>query len=228
MPTAVGSSSGSVAYMLLCAVNGIEPAFASRRPQFISWREVRGRIVEGADSNLDLVGSVDKRKDGRTARRAKVTVVGGLPPASGLSGHRYFVRRPHSKKIANRAGLFSTQQTVAKTDSERLPADLKPHLTAVAATRSLSHVSLPLWIVIAGRRGRDERCSYLRNSGLAQVIDEPLAACEINRVITLGRETESLKREPWVESQARIDRGSGLVRPRELGERRRQIKMTGG
>jgi hypothetical protein len=31
---------------------------------------------------------------------------------------------------------------VAKTDSERLPADLKPHLTAVAAARSLPHVSL--------------------------------------------------------------------------------------
>ena len=146
MPTAVGCSSGSVAYMLLCAVNGIEPAFASRRPQFISWREVRGRIVEGADSNLDLVGSVDKRKDGRTARRAKVTVVGGLPPASGLPGHRDLLRRPDRKKIAKRAGLLTTHQTVANTDSKGVPADLKPHLTAVAAANSLSHVSLRLQI----------------------------------------------------------------------------------
>ena len=76
MPTAVGCSSGPVAYMLLRAVNWIEPAFASRRPQFISRREVRGRIVEGADSDFDLVDAVDKRKDGRTARGAKVTVVG--------------------------------------------------------------------------------------------------------------------------------------------------------
>jgi hypothetical protein len=106
--------------MLLRAVYGIEPAFASRDPQFISRREVRGRVVEGADSNFDLVGAVDNRKHGRAASGAKVTVVGGLPPASGLSGHRYFVRRPHSKKIANRAGLPSTHQTVTEAHPEGL------------------------------------------------------------------------------------------------------------
>jgi hypothetical protein len=137
----VGLSSGPVAHMLLCGFNRSEPAFASRRPQFISRREVCGRIVEGADSNFDLVGAVDKPKHGRPARGAKVTVVGGLPPASGLPGHRDLLRRPDRKKIAKRAGLLSTHETVAKTDSEGLPADLKPHLTAVAATNSLSHVS---------------------------------------------------------------------------------------
>jgi hypothetical protein len=127
--------------MLLCAFNRSEPAFASRRPQFISRREVCGRIVEGADSNFDLVDAVDKPKHGRPARGAKVTIVGGPPPARGLSDHRDLVRRPDRKKIAKRAGLLSTHETVAKTDSERLPADLKPHLTAVAATNSFSHVS---------------------------------------------------------------------------------------
>jgi hypothetical protein len=110
-------------------------------PQFIRRREIDGRIVEGADSNFDLVDPVDKPKHGRPARDAKVTVVGGLPPASGLSGHRDLVRRPDRKKIAKRAGLLSTHEAVAKTDSDGLPADLKPHLTAVAAARSLSHVS---------------------------------------------------------------------------------------
>src|ERR1700722_2174912 len=127
--------------MLLCAVNRIEPAFAPWRPQFISQREIHGRIVEGADSNFDLVDSVDKPKHGRPTRDAKVTVVGGLPPASGLSGHRDLVRRPDRKKIAWRAGLLSTYEAGAKTDSDGLPADLEPHLTAVAAARSLSHVS---------------------------------------------------------------------------------------
>jgi hypothetical protein len=45
--------------MLLCTVNRSEPAFASRRPQFISRRKVCGRIVEGADPNLDLLGAVN-------------------------------------------------------------------------------------------------------------------------------------------------------------------------
>jgi hypothetical protein len=142
----VGLSSGPVAHMLLCGFNRSEPAFASRRPQFISRREVCGRIVEGADSNFDLVGAVDKPKHGRPARGAKVTVVGGLPPASGLPGHRDLLRRPDRKKIAKRAGLLSARETVAKTDSEGLAADLKPHLTAVAAANSLSHVSLRLQI----------------------------------------------------------------------------------
>jgi hypothetical protein len=132
--------------MLLCAVNRNEPTFAPRRPQFISRREVCGRIVEGAACNFDLVGAVDNPKHGRTARGAKVTVVGGLPPASGLSDHRDLARRPDRKKIAERAGLFSTNEAVAKTDSEGLPADLKSHLTAVAAACSLLHVSLRLRI----------------------------------------------------------------------------------
>ena len=58
----VGLSSGPVAHMLLCAVNRNEPAFASRRPQFINGREIRGRIVEGADANFDFVGAIDKPK----------------------------------------------------------------------------------------------------------------------------------------------------------------------
>ena len=76
MPTAVGCSSGPVAYMLLRAVNWIEPAFASRGPQFISRCEVGGGVVEGANSNLDLVGAVYAPKHRRTAPRAEVTVVG--------------------------------------------------------------------------------------------------------------------------------------------------------
>ena len=125
--------SGPVANVLLRAVNRIEPAFASRRPQFVSRRDVRGRIVEGANSNFDLVGAVDKLKQGRPARGAKVTVAVGLSPASGLSGHRDLVRRPDRKKIAKRSGLLSTHQTVTEADSEGLAANLKPHLTAVAA-----------------------------------------------------------------------------------------------
>jgi hypothetical protein len=128
--------------MLLCAVNRSKPALASRNPQFISRREVRGRIVEGADSNFHFVGAVYARKHGRTAQRAKVTVVGREPPASCLSGHRYFVGRPDREKIAKRAGLLSTHQAVAKADPERLAADLKLHLAAVAAAGSLSHISL--------------------------------------------------------------------------------------
>ena len=89
------------------------------------------RLVKGADSNFDLVDAVDKPKHGRPAGSAKVTVVGRWPPASGLPGRRDLLRRPDRKKIAKRAGLLSTHETVAKTDSERLPADLKPHLTAV-------------------------------------------------------------------------------------------------
>jgi hypothetical protein len=50
------------------------------------------------------------------------------------------VRRPDHKKISKRAGFLATHQAVAKADSEGLPADLKPHLTAVAAANSLSHV----------------------------------------------------------------------------------------
>ena len=51
--------SGPVAHVLLCAVNRREPAFAPRNPQFISRREVRGRIVEGADCNFDFVDAID-------------------------------------------------------------------------------------------------------------------------------------------------------------------------
>jgi hypothetical protein len=125
--------------MLLSAVDRSKPALASRNPQFITRREISGRVVEGADSNFHLVGAVCEREHGRTAQRAKVTVVGREPPASCFSGHRYFVRRPDRKKIAKRAGLFSTHEAVAKADSERLPGDLKPHLTAVTAARPLSH-----------------------------------------------------------------------------------------
>jgi hypothetical protein len=117
---------------------------APRNPQFISRREVRGRIVEGADSNLDLVRAVYDPKHGRTARGAKMTVVGRAPPASSRPSYRDFVRWPDGKEIAKRAGLFSTHLAVAKADSERLPSDLKPHLTAVAAARPLAHVALRL------------------------------------------------------------------------------------
>jgi hypothetical protein len=136
----VGRSSGPVAHMLLRAVNRNKPAFASRRPQFVTRREVRGRIVETAHSHFHLGGAVYQRKHGRTADRAEVTVVRREPPASCLSGHRYFVRWPHRKEIAKRAGLLSTHEAVAKADSEGLSAHLKPHLTAVAAAGSLSHV----------------------------------------------------------------------------------------
>ncbi len=81
-----------VAQMLLCAGNRSEPALASRRPQFITRREVRWRFVQGADSNLDFVGAVYAPKHGGSARRAKVTVVGRKPPASSFAGYRYFAR----------------------------------------------------------------------------------------------------------------------------------------
>jgi hypothetical protein len=132
--------------MLLCPVNRIEPALASGNPQFIRGREIRRSIVEGADSNFDLVGAVDNRKHGRPAGGAKVTVVGGLFPASGLSGHRGLLRQPDPKKIADRSSLLTTHQTVAETDSEGFATDLKPHLTAVAAANSLSHVLIRLRI----------------------------------------------------------------------------------
>ena len=146
MRTALRYSSGPVAHMLLCAVNWSEPAFASRHPQFIGGREVGRRIVESADSNFDLVGAIDNREHGRPARGAKMTVVSDLLPASGLSAHRDMVRRPDRKKIANRAGLLSTHEAVAKADPERLAAHLKPHLTTVAAAHSVSHVSLQFQI----------------------------------------------------------------------------------
>jgi hypothetical protein len=130
--------------MLLCAVNRSQPAFTSRNPQFITRREVRRRIVEGADSKFNLVDAVHARKQRRTAHGAKVTAVGGVSPASSLARHRYFVRRPDRKDVANRARLLSTQEAVAEADAKGFPADLKPHFTAIAAACSLWHISLPL------------------------------------------------------------------------------------
>jgi hypothetical protein len=130
--------------MLLCAVNRSQPALASRNPQFINRREVRRRIVEGADSKFNLVDAVHARKQRRTAHGAKVTAVGGVSPASSLARHRYFVRRPDRKDVANRARLLSTQEAVAEADAKGFPADLKPHFTAIAAACSLWHISLPL------------------------------------------------------------------------------------
>jgi hypothetical protein len=48
--------------------------------------------------------------------------------------------------VAERTGLLPARQAVAEADSQRLAADLKPQLAAVASARSLSHVSLELWI----------------------------------------------------------------------------------
>ena len=75
-----------------------------------------------------------------------MTVVGGVPPASGLAGHRDIVGRPNRKKIAKRPGLLSTHEAVAKAHAQRFAASLESDLTAVAAADPLSHLSNSLRI----------------------------------------------------------------------------------
>jgi hypothetical protein len=87
--------------MMLCAVNRSQPAFTSRNPQFITRREVRGRVVEGADSKFNLVDAVYARKTTAwrmTAPRPRAPVSAAAPMGSVMSLKIF--REPASRAIA--------------------------------------------------------------------------------------------------------------------------------
>ena len=72
-----GLSSGPVANVLLGTVDRIEPAFASRNPQFISRREVGRRIVEGADrtSTSSAPSTIANTEEPQVAQKWRLSVV---------------------------------------------------------------------------------------------------------------------------------------------------------
>jgi hypothetical protein len=74
----------------------------------------------------------------------KWRLVGRKLPAPCLTSDRHVARLPHSEEVAERSGLLPADLAVAKADPHRSPIDLKLHLTAVAATRSLQHEILPV------------------------------------------------------------------------------------
>ena len=138
----------SVACMLLGVRNRDEPTLSPRHPQLISGAEIGWRIIERAGPYLNFVNAVDDRKDGRPTHGTEVAIVGRKLPASCLTSDRYLARLPHSEEVAERSGLLPADLAVAKANPDRSPADLKLHLTAVAATRSLQHGSSTLWTAI--------------------------------------------------------------------------------
>jgi hypothetical protein len=125
--------------MLLGVRNRDEPTLSPRHPQLISGAEIGWRIIERAGPYLNFVSAVDDRKDGRSTHGTEVAIVGRKLPASSLTSDRHLARLPHSEEVAERSGLLPADLAVAKADPHRSPADLKLHLTAVAATRSLQH-----------------------------------------------------------------------------------------
>jgi hypothetical protein len=135
----LASSLRSVACMLIGVRNRDEPTLSPRHPQLISGAEMGWRIIERADPYLNLVSAVDDRKDGRPTPGTEMAIVGRKLPASSLTSDRHLARLPHSEEVAERSGLLPADLAVAKADPHRSPIDLKLHLTAVAATRSLQH-----------------------------------------------------------------------------------------
>ena len=125
--------------MLLGARNRNEPSLSSRHPQLISGSEVCRRVIERADSNLNFIRAINGRKHSRPAYGTEVAIVGREHPASGLTPDRHVVCPPDGEEVAERSSLLATYLAVAKADPHRLSANLKPHLTAVAATHSLPH-----------------------------------------------------------------------------------------
>ena len=125
--------------MLLGVRNRDEPTLSPRHPQLISGAEIGWRIIERAGPYLNFVSAIDDRKDGRPTHGTEVAIVGRKLPASSLTSDRHLARLPHSEEVAERSGLLPADLAVAKADPHRSPADLKLHLTAVAATRSLQH-----------------------------------------------------------------------------------------
>ena len=145
--------------MLLGARNRNEPSLSSRHPQqLISGSEVCRRVIERADSNLNFIRAINGRKHSRPAYGTEVAIVGREHPASGLTPDRHVVCPPDGEEVAERSSLLATYLAVAKPDPHRLTADLKPHLTAVAATHSLPHKQFS-----ASRRGpiNTECCSLV-------------------------------------------------------------------
>ncbi len=125
--------------MLLGVRNRDEPTLSPRHPQLISGAEIGWRIIERAGPYLNFVSAIDDRKDGRPTHGTEVAIVGRKLPASSLTSDRHMARLPNSEEVAERSSLLPADLTVAKADPHRPPADLKLHLTAVAATRSLQH-----------------------------------------------------------------------------------------
>ena len=130
--------------MLLGVRNRDEPTLSPRHPQLISGAEIGWRIIERAGPYLNFVSAGDDRKDGRPTHGTEVAIVGRKLPASSLTSDRHLARLPHSEEVAEQSGLLPADSAVAKADPHRSPIDLKLHLTAVAATRSLQHEILPL------------------------------------------------------------------------------------
>ena len=128
--------------LLLGVRNRDEPT--PRHPQLISGTEIGWRIIERAGPYLNFVRAGDDRKDGRPTHGTEVAIVGRKLPASSLTSDLHLARLPHSEEVAERFGLLPADLAVAKAHPHRSPIDLKLHLTAVAATRSLQHEILPL------------------------------------------------------------------------------------
>jgi hypothetical protein len=131
--------------MLLGARNSNEPTLSPLHPQLISGAEIGRRIIECASPYLNFVSAVYDRKDGRPTHGTEVAVISQKLPTSGLTSDRHVARLPHSEEIAERSGLLSADLAMAKADPHRPPTDLKLHLSAVAATRSLQHGTSSHW-----------------------------------------------------------------------------------
>jgi hypothetical protein len=125
--------------MLLGVRNRDEPTLSPRHPQLISGAEIGWRIIERAGPYLNFISAIDDRKDGRPAHGTEVAIVSRKLPASSLTSDRHVARLPNSEEVAERPSLLPADFAVAKADPHRPPVDLKLHLPAVAATRSLEH-----------------------------------------------------------------------------------------
>jgi hypothetical protein len=60
----------------------------------------------------------------------------------GISRDNCVLRAPYGEEIKSRSRVFATNQTMANTDTDRIPFDLKSDFAAIAAARPLEHLEL--------------------------------------------------------------------------------------
>lgn len=68
-------SLGSVALMLLGAVNGNQPALSPRDPQLITGGQTGRRFIECASSDFHFIRAIDDPENRRSTRWTIVTIV---------------------------------------------------------------------------------------------------------------------------------------------------------